>query len=317
MQSLGKTIHIPSDRTYVGHSRDLPPIASISSGDTIELQLPNACGGQLTPQSVANDVATLDRSKANPTLGPIVVEGAKVGETLQVDILEIVPDDWAFTVQAPGLGLLTDLFPEPFIHIWRYEDNQGIFVDGIRIPLEPFPGVVCTGQADITEDPATFVPQRVGGNMDMKHVRVGSSLYLPIELDDAQLSIGDPHCAQGDGEVCGSAIEGGFRIVVRVTVRKDLKIDAPEVDVRTPLERPSAAAAGYHVTMGVKPDLREAARQSVLRMIEYLMTTYGLDRQHAYMLCSVQGDLKISEIVDGPNWIVSTYIPRDIFPTAH
>jgi acetamidase/formamidase len=316
MQSLGKTIHIPSDRTYVGHSRDLPPIASIKSGDTIELQLPNASGGQLTPQSVAHDVATLDRSKANPTLGPIAVEGARPGDTLQVDILEIVPDDWAFTVQAPGLGLLTDLFPDPFIHIWRYEDSKGIFADGIRIPLEPFPGVVCTGQADTTEDPATFVPQRVGGNMDMKHVRVGSSLYLPIELDDAQLSIGDPHCAQGDGEVCGSAIEGGFRIAVRVTLRKDLSIETPELDVRTPLERPSAAAAGYHVTMGVGPDLREAARQAVLRMIEYLMKTYGLTRQYAYMLCSVQGDLKISEIVDAPNWVVSIYIPRDIFPTA-
>jgi acetamidase/formamidase len=88
-----------------------------------------------------------------------------------------------------------------------------------------------------------------------------------------------------------------------VVLRKDLSIETPELDVRTPLERPSAAAAGYHATMGVAPDLREAARQSVARMIEYLMKTYGLTRQYAYMLCSVQGDLKISEIVDAPNWI--------------
>jgi len=137
MQSLGKTIHIPSDRTFVGHSRDLPPIASIKSGDTLELQLPNACDGQLTVESTAKDVANLDRNLANPTLGPIVVEGAKAGDALQVDILEIVLDDWAFTVQKSGGGLLTDLFPEPWIHIWRYEDNKGIFVDGISVPLEP------------------------------------------------------------------------------------------------------------------------------------------------------------------------------------
>jgi acetamidase/formamidase len=314
--ALGRTIHIGPDKTYNGHANDLPPIAEVSSGDTITLELIDASGGQLTKDSVAADVATIDITRANPTTGPIWVGGAKPGDVVQVEILDAEPGTWAFTVQRPGLGLLTDRFPEPWIKIWSYRNGRGIFNDGISVPLEPFPGVVCTAPAVPREFPATHVPTRIGGNLDFKQVRVGSSIYLPVAVEGALLSIGDPQCAQGYGEVCGSAIEGAINLTVRVNLRHDLDIDGPELDVVRPLERRSAAEAGYHVTTGVGPDLREAARDSIERMIVHLVRHYGLDRQHAYCLCSVAVDLKIAEIVDAPNWIVSAFLPKDLFAPA-
>jgi acetamidase/formamidase len=311
--TFGSTIHLGPEPTYVGHSKDLPPVAHIASGDSISLELPNACHGQLTQQSTAKDVIGLQISRANPSIGPIHVEGAKAGDVLQVDVLTVEPGTWAFTVQKPGMGLLADLFPDPWIKIWSYKNGRGLLTDGVSIPLEPFPGVMCTAQAVDGEHFAIHVPQRVGGNMDLKQARAGSSLYFPVEVDGGLLSIGDPHCAQGDGEVCGSAIEGSIELTVRVSVRRDMDVDGPELDVTRPLERRSAAERGYHVTTGTAPDLRKAAHDSIERMVVYLGRTYGLDPQHAYCLCSVAVDLKISEIVDAPNWVVSAFLPKDVF----
>jgi acetamidase/formamidase len=132
-------------------------------------------------------------------------------------------------------------------------------------------------------------------------------------VEGALLSAGDTHAAQGDGEVCGTAIEAAMVVDFRVSVRRDLGIDTPEYDVRRPLERSSAATAGYHAVTGVAPDLMQATRQSVERMIAYLGSAYKLDPPSAYALCSVAVDLKISEVVDAPNWVVSAFLPKDIF----
>jgi acetamidase/formamidase len=313
---FGDTIHIDPDRTHVGHSTDLQPVGRIRDGDVLELELPDSSGGQLDASSTAADVAALDRSRANPVIGPIWVDGASPGDTIAVEILAATPRTWAFTVQIPGMGILGDEVTEHWIHSWRHEDGKGVFVHGIRIPLEPFPGVLATAPAVPGTHWVSHVPQRVGGNLDLKHAFLGSTVYLPVEVEGALLSIGDPHWAQGDGEVCGSAIEGSIDLAARVTVRKDLAIEYPELDVTRPLERPSAAAAGYHVTTGIDPDLRDAARIAIARMTAYLVAHRGLDRQQAYALCSVAADLKISEVVDAPNWVVSAFMPNDVFGTG-
>jgi acetamidase/formamidase len=311
--TFGSTIHIDRDRTYVGHSRDLAPVAHIRDGDILELDLVGSSGGQLTKDSKPRDVSGLDIGKANPSIGPIFVEGAHPGDVLQVEILSTKPQTWAYTVQFPGMGILADQFPDPWIHIWHIEDGKGYLTEDVRIPLQPFPGVVCTAEAVPGEHWPTHVPTRIGGNLDLKHIFAGSSIYLPVEVEGALLTIGDPHWAQGDGEVCGSAIEGAIDITARVTVRRDMVIDGPELDVRGPIERPSAAAAGYHVTTGIDPDLRTAAKISIARMVAHLVSARGMDRQYAYALCSVQADLKISEVVDAPNWVVSAFLPNDVF----
>jgi acetamidase/formamidase len=156
-------------------------------------------------------------------------------------------------------------------------------------------------------------PRSMGGNLDTRQLGPGSKLYLPVEVEGALFGIGDGHAAQGDGEVCGSAIEVPMTATVKLTVRKDLQLDCMAYEVSRPLERPSAAAAGYYVTTGIEPDLYEAARLAVRRMVAYLASAHGLDPQDAYGLCSVAADLKISEVVDWPNLLVSLFLPKDIF----
>nr|WP_272211984.1 acetamidase/formamidase family protein [Marinicella sp. W31]MDC2877877.1 acetamidase/formamidase family protein [Marinicella sp. W31] len=155
-------------------------------------------------------------------------------------------------------------------------------------------------------------PRRVGGNMDIRDIAAGTTLYLPVEVDGALLSIGDTHAAQGDGEVCGTAIESAMDVSVTVEVIRDAAPKTPHFSAPGPISR-HLDAAGYEVTTGIGPDLMQAAREAVSNMIEHLGRTRNLDPVDAYMLCSVCGDLKISEIVDAPNWVVSFYFPRIVF----
>jgi acetamidase/formamidase len=201
------------------------------------------------------------------------------------------------------------------LHIWDFDGNEAIFTEDIRVPIQPFCGVLGVAPAEPGLH-SVIPPRRVGGNLDTRQLGPGTTLYLPIEVDGALFGVGDTHAAQGDGEVCGTAIEGSMTVSLRLSVRRDLDIDTPEFDVTTPLERPSAAAAGYHVTTGVAPDLMSSTRQSIERMISHLTRRYGLSPEQAYALCSVAVDLRISEVVDVPNWVVSAFLPKDLFKKA-
>jgi acetamidase/formamidase len=148
--------------------------------------------------------------------------------------------------------------------------------------------------------------------MDTRHLTAGTRLFLPVFAPGGRFSLGDGHAAQGDGEVCGTAIETPMRARVRLTVRKDLHLSAPEFLTPGPLAR-GTNIGPYYATDGVGPDLMTAARDAVRRMIDYLGREHGLVAIDAYLLCSVACDLKISEIVDAPNWIVTSYCPLSIF----
>jgi acetamidase/formamidase len=178
------------------------------------------------------------------------------------------------------------------------------------VPVIPFCGEV--GVAPIDGPRSTIPPDVHGGNMDTRHLTAGSTLFLPVFHEGARLSIGDGHAAQGDGEVCGTAIETPMEATLRLTVRKDIHVTAPE------FLTPSGAAAEWPVgrryaTDGVGPDLMTAARDAVRRMIDWLGREHGLAPIDAYLLCSVAIDLRISEIVDVPNFIVTAHCPLSIF----
>ena len=306
------TIHVARNQVRFGWDRSFEPAHIVPSGAEIVVETQDASAGQIRPDATAETVRTLDFERVNPVSGPILVEGARPGDVLQVDLLEIVPGAFGWTAQIPGFGLLADEYPEPWLQLWTLERGRAAFRPGISVPLEPFCGVI--GVASAAPGLHSVVPpRRVGGNMDIRQLRAGTTLYLPVEVEGALLGIGDTHGAQGDGEVCGTAIEAAMTVRARVTVRRDLAIDGPEFDVHEPLERPSAAAAGYHVTTGIEPDLLEAARAAIRRMIAYLVATRGLSPAEAYGLCSVAVDLKISEVVDAPNWVVSAFLPGDLF----
>jgi acetamidase/formamidase len=287
-------------------------VAVVSGGDMVEVDALDASCGQITPASTAADLANLDFSRVDQVHGPIAVDGAEPGDTLEIELLDFQPADWGWTASIPGFGLLADDFPDPALRITRLTANHADFLPGIRIPLAPFCGEV--GVAPPTDGAYPTIPPDVhGGNMDTRHLTAGTKLYLPVFAPGGLLSIGDGHAAQGDGEVCGTAIETPMRVSLRVRVRKDLHVTAPEFLTPGPL------AAGtnigpYYATDGVGPDLMTAARDATRRMIEYLGRDHGLAPIDAYLLCSVACDLKISEIVDAPNWIVSACCPLSIFP---
>ncbi len=308
------TVHVHRDRYHLAWDNALAPIATIASGDTVSFDLLDASCGQITAASDVAAIRTLDFARVDQVNGPIFVTGAEPGDALEIEFLDVRTADWGWTALIPGFGLLADEFPEPALKIWSLEDGADAattFARGIRIPIAPFCGEV--GLAPATPGAfSTIPPYRHGGNLDTKHLTTGAKLYLPVQTRGALFSLGDGHAAQGDGEVCGTAIETPVRATVRLTVRRDLSIDAPQFATPGPLAA-RTNTAGFHATQGIGPDLMTAARDAIRAMIGHLMRAYGLARIDAYMLCSVAVDLKICEIVDAPHWVVAAFFPLSIF----
>jgi acetamidase/formamidase len=306
------SIHGIISQSQFNWSRDRVPVVSVASGAELTLQVQDASAGQIGAHSGLDAVINLDFDRVNPSCGPILVEGAKAGDVLAVTIRRLEMSEHGWTGLFPGFGLLADQFPAHGLRHWELREGQARFNHRISVPLDPFCGVIGVAPAEPGIH-SGIPPRRVGGNLDIKQLGEGATVYLPVEVEGALLGIGDTHAAQGDGEVCGSAIESPMIVTVEVSVRRDITVVAPEYDIVRPLERASAAQAGYHATTGVAPDLMAAARQAVERMIAYLEAHHSLSPQDAYMLCSVAVDLKISEVVDAPNWVVSAFLPKDLF----
>jgi acetamidase/formamidase len=289
----------------------LRPALEIESGETVLLHVRDASDEQIGPASTAADVTALDFDKVNPVSGPVYVKGARPGDTLAVELLEFSPPSWGWTAIIPGFGLLADEFPDPWLRISQVADGVVRFSDRILLPFRPFPGTLGVAPAE----PGTHSivpPSRWGGNMDTKHLNPGTTLYLPVGVEGALFSLGDTHAAQGDGEVCGTAIETAMDVTLRLSVRKDVRVYAPQYDV------PAGAVAehersSYHVCTGVGPDLVECTRDAVRAAIGWLGESHGLDRKEAYAVASVACDLRIHEVVDAPNWVIGCFIPQSIF----
>jgi acetamidase/formamidase len=303
-------LHVGRDQAHLAWDPAIPPIATVPTGAIVEFDLLDASGGQLTASSTVDDLGNLDFERVDPVQGPVAVDGAEPGDTLQVDLLEFEPADWGWTASIPGFGLLADEFQDPALRITRVPGagERAEFLPGIRVPVRPFCGEV--GVAPPTGPRSTIPPDVFGGNMDTRHLTAGATLFLPIFHAGARLSMGDGHAAQGDGEVCGTAIETPMRAVVRLTVRKDLHLTGPEF---LSADVPAAEGGRRYATDGVGPDLMGAARDAVRRMIDWLGREHGLAPIDAYMLTSVAIDLRISEIVDLPNVIVTAHCPLSIF----
>ena len=302
--------HIGRETFHLAWDATIPPVLHVSSGSIVSFDVLDASCGQLTAHSAAADVLALDFSRVDQVGGPVFVEGAEPGDTLEIELLEFQPADWGWTASIPGFGLLADEFPDAALRITRLAGGVGEFLPGVRIPLAPFCGVL--GLASAGEARSTIPPTVAGGNMDTRHLTTGTRLWLPVQVPGALFSLGDGHAAQGDGEVCGTAIETPMKARVRLTVRKDVKVTGPEFETAGPLGS-GTDTAPWFAADGVGPDLYEAARDATRRMVDRLGTRHGLAPADAYMLISVAGDLRISEIVDQPNWIVTCYMPTTIF----
>ena len=310
--SCNHTIHGRSH--HFGWNRDFAPVQRVKPGESVHFECLDSSGGQLGQGSTVADIATLDFGRINPVSGPVYVEGATPGDALKVTIQKFMPSGFGWTANIPGFGLLADEFTEPALHLWSYDSASmapALYGPKGRVPLKPFAGTIGVAPAEPGLH-SIVPPRRVGGNLDIRDLTEGVVLYLPVEVEGALFSIGDTHAAQGDGEVCGTAIESQMDVEAKFEIVKGANLKSPRFTTAGPVTR-HLDGAGYEVTTGIGPDLMTGAREAVMRMIDLLGAEHGLSAIDAYMLASVCGDLRISEIVDMPNWVVSFYFPRIVF----
>ena len=296
-------MHFKRTETHTAWDRDLTPIATIAPGDEITVETADAGDGQLTADSVAADVPGLDFGRVNPVTGPFAVEGARPGDALVIDILEMSVGSWGWTACIPGFGLLTDDFPDPHLRISTIADGHAELLPGLSVPAVPMVGTI--GVAPPEPGPHAMVPpRRWGGNLDVRHIGPGARLVLPVGVAGALLSLGDAHAAMGDGEVGGTGVETEATVRLRVGLRRDAAPNTPIVETHPRTQRTGAALA----TTGVGPDLMEAAKEATRALVGEVVARTGLAPVDAYLLASVAADLKISEVVDMPNWVVSAHL---------
>jgi formamidase len=347
-----------------GHNRwhpDIPPAVRCDPGDEVVMETRDALDLQITPDSTAEDVASINLNPVHPLTGPVYVEGAEPGDLLVAEILEVRPQgSFAFTVEVPGFGFLRDYFPDPYLAKWELADGWATSEDipGVRIPGAPFMGTIGVApsrellatitareQAALDEggfvlppdpadavpsDPAiaeealrTIPPRETVGNVDIKQLSAGTRLLMPVWVEGALFSAGDAHFAQGDCETCGTAIEMSATLRVRFDLRKGVAAERGIRDLQFEREDHVAGAPRrFFATTGISvdregtersEDLTVAARNALLNMVDHLVAEYGYTRQQAYALCSVAVDLKVSELVDVPNFVVAAFLPLDIF----
>lgn len=299
---------------HFGWDNALAPVETVAPGTTLLFHCIDSGAGHFGPSSTAADIATLDFSKVNPVSGPIYVDGAEPGDALKITIDSFAPSGFGWTANIPGFGLLADQFTDPGLTLWKYDPATlapAMFGAEAAVPLKPFAGTIGNALAEPGLH-SVIPPRRVGGNLDVRDLAAGTTLYLPVEVAGALFSVGDTHAAQGDGEVCGTAIESRMDAVLTLDLVRGANLRLPRFTTPGPVTR-HLDAKGYEVTTGVGPDLMAASRDAVSGMIDLLGATRGMAALDAYMLVSTCGDLRISEIVDQPNWVVSFYFPRCVF----
>ncbi|HKE99610.1 MAG TPA: acetamidase/formamidase family protein [Actinomycetes bacterium] len=355
------------EQPETGHNRwhpDIPPVVGCDPGDEVVLQTRDAFDGQMGPDATLETVGAPDLNVVHPLTGPVAVAGAQPGDLLEVEILEVAPDGYAYTVQVPGFGFLREAFPEPYIARWALADGWATSEElpGVRVPGHAFMGTIgvapshelmaaCAAREQAALDRGGFVlppladgavpaaeaiahealrtipPRENAGNVDIKQLGRGARLFIPVQVPGALFSAGDAHFAQGDSETCGTAIEMRSTLHVRFRVHpgaasakgiRDLQFARDDWFVAPEFAGPRR----FHATTGISvtregenrpEDLTLAARNALLNMIDHLMEHGGWSRQQAYAICSVAVDLKVSQVVDVPNFVVSAFLPLDIF----
>ncbi|MEL7833860.1 acetamidase/formamidase family protein [Fodinibius sp. Rm-B-1B1-1] len=294
---------LSADQTHSYWSSTVEPLIRVESGSVIEVSTEEASDQQLTPESTVEDIENLSFDPIHPLTGPVYVENAEPGDILKVKLHKIELGSWGWTGIIPGFGFLADEFNEPWIKTFEFDENSqtAAFSDDINIPLKPFPGVM--GVAPATDSSLSTVPPRAnGGNMDDPNMTEGTTVYFPVFVEGALFSIGDTHAAQGHGEVCGTAIEAPMRIVYEIEVIKgERKIQEPQYETDD-----------YYAVTGYGETIDEAAKKATRYMIDYLEQEHDMDRNDAYALTSLAGDLKIAEVVDVPHMLVSMHMSKEV-----
>jgi acetamidase/formamidase len=307
--------HIGLDKFHYKWDNSLPPAVRISPGDVVHCETNEVTSGQLNSGDPASKLGALDFDRLYPLAGPVYVEGAEPGDALEVEILTLQPGSWGWAALLPGLGLLASDFPDPYVRYFELGNRKSAELrHDIHIPIAPF----CGTMGVATDEPGrhdVLPPTKGAGNIDTRHLTAGTKLYLPVFVKGAMFSAGDCHAAQGDGEVCVTGIECPMTFSLRFNVVKGGSLRPWSYHFLTPAAplQPRSDAAGYHAVCALGPDLMQNAQNAVRDTITWLQADHGLSREDAYILCSLAGDLRISQIVDQPNFGVSFYLPLSVF----
>ena len=287
----------------------LAPRLRVEPGDTVVFETLEGTG-QIGRGSPHQALAELRSELIHPLTGPVWIEGAMPGDTLEVEVVSLRHQGWGWNGVIPGFGLLADEFERPYLHHYELTGEECLFADDIRIPCEPFCGIMGVAPAEAGRL-CTTPPRRNGGNVDIRHLTAGARVSLPVLVEGALFSCGDCHAAQGDGEVNGTGIESPMEVELRFHVQSDVETPELRFTTQAPLSR--ADRASWFATTAHGPDLFANGQQAVRYMLDYLVAEHGLTREQGYCLCGAAVDLRISELVDEPNWIVSAYLPLSIF----
>jgi acetamidase/formamidase len=292
----------------------LPPVLAVASGDTVSVDcvsggrdiLPTDPNFEVLAEHRAIHGALTPRLGAHILTGPIAVEGAEPGDVLQVDILSIEPrQNWGYTRIRPLAGTLPEDFP--YTKIWHSgidrQRGMATLPWGLEVELAPFFGVMGVAPPPVYGACTSIVPREFGGNMDLKELVAGTTLYLPVWAPGALLSVGDGHGVQGDGEVCVTALETALSGTFRLTLRKDLEFRLPRAETPT-----------HHITMGFDDDLDDAAKTALRAMIDLIGERLGLPPDDAYMMASLTVDMRVTQLVDG-NKGIHAMLPKRYAPT--
>jgi formamidase len=354
-----------AEEPHIGHNRyhpDIPPVLEAAEGEEVVLETRDSLDGQIRLGTTAADLARVDAKLVHPLTGPVFVKDAEPGDMIEVEFLDIVAQPIAFSVILPGIGFLRDIMTTPFVAHWKISGGWATSAEipGVRIPGAPFMGIsavapsaqklkewrereqraleagglvmppdeagaVPRGRCGI-EGLRTVPPRENGGNFDVKQLTKGSKLLLPVFMKGALFSTGDGHFAQGDGEVCITAVEMGATVVVRFKIHKGLArkrtFAGPVFMHRGYFADPKIAVPENLLgVMGMpinaegeieSENLTLACRNATLNMMA-LLQERGFSREQAYVICSVAVDLRVSNVVDVPNYVVSALLPETIF----
>ena len=331
---------------------DLEPVATIAPGEELRLETEDGIAGQLGPDSSHEDAGSIELGLGHPLTGPVYVEGAEPGDVLEIGFVAYELAGFGVTALIPGFGYLADVFPNPYVVKWEIEGGRARSPElpGISVPEATFAGVAgvapshetmarirareenlrARGGAVADDVPETaqpphaasglrtIPPRELGGNLDVPQLVAGSRLLLPVDVPGALFSVGDLHFAQGEGEVCGTGIEIAGAVTMRLGLRKQPAWRPPFPAYETPGRpaRPAFATIGLSVDEDGRNeslDLSLATRRALLAMLDYLTLERGLGREAAYALMSVAVDVRLSEVVNVPNPVVSALLRLDIF----
>jgi len=294
-------------------NRHLKPRIEIDSGDTVHMQCLDSTGAQVKPGTTVEEFLAIDRGKIHALTGPIAIKNAAPGDTLEIEVLEVSHKGWGWSSVLPGLGFLKERFAEPYLFHWTLEGDVSRSLFPAVVPLRPFCGVMGVAPAENGEF-RTRPPGIFGGNMDVRELHAGAKLYLPVFNQGALFSAGDAHAAQGDGEVCINGIECPADVTLRFRLHKHRSLPAPLIESAAATAREFESKFDSWIVVESADDAITAARAATSRMIDLLCEHWGFSPVHAYLLCSVAMNLRLSQVVNEPMFTVSAALPKDVLP---